>query len=134
MRISDWSSDVCSSDLLQMIVIGEVLDLHRLITCQKPVERSPHERVIARLCADREPQLTVPLFKRLKRNRLKLDAPPYLRNAGKIGGCIKSNQLTPQLKLRLVRILIHDDRATGCADTKIGSAHVGTPVTNAHLV
>src|SRR3546814_20867225 len=80
MRISDWSSDVCSSDLLQMIVIGEVLDLHRLITCQKPVERSPHERVIARLCADREPQLTVPLFKRLKRNRLKLDAPPYLRS------------------------------------------------------
>src|SRR3546814_10842734 len=30
MRISDWSSDVCSSDLLQHLLIGDFIDLPRL--------------------------------------------------------------------------------------------------------
>src|SRR3546814_19521452 len=48
MRISDWSSDVCSSDLERDFAehVGE-LDLDQLVRGQRPAELPPIERILA---------------------------------------------------------------------------------------
>src|SRR3546814_20513597 len=39
MRISDWSSDVCSSDLRMMVAVGALVLVHNLYTMSAPEAR-----------------------------------------------------------------------------------------------
>src|SRR3546814_13147974 len=57
MRISDWSSDVCSSDLaLAAVVVGTQREQHRFLDvemCEQPTEKPAHLRVLKNIVAGR---------------------------------------------------------------------------------
>src|SRR3546814_15459218 len=57
MRISDWSSDVCSSDLaLAAVVVGTQREQHRFLAvemCAQPTEKPAHLRVMKNIVAGR---------------------------------------------------------------------------------
>src|SRR3546814_1599296 len=48
MRISDWSSDVCSSDLLQPVILGFCRSGHGRSPLSEPSERYSHMEYNAR--------------------------------------------------------------------------------------
>src|SRR3546814_5553143 len=118
MRISDWSSDVCSSDLRQGIapdVLGVVLHPAGL--------REVLRQLLLRLA--------------------EAAAIAGEKNGAAAGGSLVDGENaafgthagSPGLELQLFLFVAVPAAGRGCrGSAKIGRAHVGTPVTNAHLV
>src|SRR3546814_5349225 len=104
MRISDWSSDVCSSDLLSRVDRHAIFDLDG---------RSDH---FAPFLMRNSDDHTIK-HRRMTEHNL-LDLP------GKHVEAARDDH---------VPLAVDDIDVTVCV-TQIGSAHVCTPVTNAHLV
>src|SRR3546814_3147402 len=116
MRISDWSSDVCSSDLRERTRrVGGVLQRG----CKGAAQS--FEEIAVDLPFKGEDQVLLPLISGTK---IDIDA-------------VHRDRVLPVLGC-VVAMKLHDEQAgaTGIAspETEIGRAHVGTPVTNAHLV
>src|SRR3546814_5301535 len=104
MRISDWSSDVCSSDLKGLVASGQRLGGSCGVACEVPWRKvvTPHgPRVEHRRSTGRTAMAT------------RLGAP-------------RSAAAPDQSDMA--------EAATRADLAKIGRAHVCTPVTNAHLV
>src|SRR3546814_6876851 len=123
MRISDWSSDVCSSDLLH----GET----------NTVKPFPSSRIglVNRQAPASYRYFTTPKSTQHARHSFMARAPARLgRLAGEIE-CLAGNLLG---LIRIGKAQHRDGRCSVAPDIKerlqIGSAHVCTPVTNAHLV
>src|SRR3546814_4855503 len=118
MRISDWSSDVCSSDLLAQVAAFVVLSFISI-------------QVYRKWFRSREPQSDRPALNR--------------RSAVLVGRVVPLESAIVQGRGRVQIADAYWDvsgpvltagaqvRITG-ADGKIGREHVCTPVTNAHLV
>src|SRR3546814_8202952 len=115
MRISDWSSDVCSSDLVAGARIGDASAVKMIRSViVKGIEALTAEAMIA---AERAGVTKTVL--------------------ASLGG-----EWPAQADYNLERMLVHglrraaelDEVAITLDDLEIGQAHVRTPVTNAHLV
>src|SRR3546814_3965928 len=117
MRISDWSSDVCSSDLVQDLIQE----------CRKTAERGYRT-------------LVTTLTKRMAE-----DLTEYMHEAGLKVRYMHSDtetleriELIRDLRLGVYDVLVGINLLREGLDIpecgQIGRAHVSTPVTNAHLV
>src|SRR3546814_8072609 len=113
MRISDWSSDVCSSDLVHPAGTGLVLRQVRLDRCPRII-RQPEQRHAM---------------------------PPIIHAERESGKPIRIKPLIEVWTLAAVvdNIVVGFWRCGSTASCpacipEIGRAHVGTPVPNAHLV
>src|SRR3546814_8560060 len=122
MRISDWSSDVCSSDLVlalhtdtprphvHLTVQAEGLDRNRFNP--RPVQLNRFRERFAR---------------ELRARGVAAEATPRrARGQGIAGSSMALVKLRSRLRTEGSRQITHSDQ--------IGRAHVCTPVTNAHLV
>src|SRR3546814_7046675 len=109
MRISDWSSDVCSSDLVRPVGGGDDDDAFIGV---KAVHL--HQKLVQRLLA-----LVIAV------------AQPCAAMTSH-GVDFVDEDDARRILLRLFEHVAHAGRAD--ADEQIGRAHVCTPVTNAHLV
>src|SRR3546814_10449091 len=112
MRISDWSSDVCSSDLAELIALVDTLTADPAvdgILVQLPLPKHIDEQaIITRIDPDKDVDGFHPV------------------NAGRLATGLEAFvPCTPLGCLMPLKNQLGD---------QIGSAHVCTPVTNAHLV
>src|SRR3546814_9450761 len=107
MRISDWSSDVCSSDLVLIVRVRLVELQHREFGI---VAR--RESFITEVAVD-----LVNLLETANDQSLEEQ---FRRDA--------------QIQIAIERVVMCHERPRRRAASEIGRAHVWTPVTNAHLV
>src|SRR3546814_8534844 len=116
MRISDWSSDVCSSDLIRSAV-------RSVSTHRSAVPSSTNE---IRSTKPGDSQMAEAFI---------IDAVRTPRGIGKVGKGALAH-MHPQHLAATVLKAIHErnDFDTRDVDDAIGSAHVCTPVTNTHTV
>src|SRR3546814_10728681 len=137
MRISDWSSDVCSSDLRHLTPDGEVAGIAAKLTFG---ERS------SLVAFDRRGVIAEP-FGQIGAC---FDKPPghaCARGAGRKGGsalhCVghgydenRTGKFCISHNVAMMRFSLSDrrERTSLWARLQIGRAHVCTPVTNAPLV
>src|SRR3546814_9100259 len=105
MRISDWSSDVCSSDLFGKDAIGRFLDSLRRLRALDPRAKCVADRRVERRAALEQVERLDPLAP-VAVPAQRVETLHAVRAAG-IGSDLRR---------------------------QIGRAHVWTPVTNAHLV
>src|SRR3546814_5578025 len=131
MRISDWSSDVCSSDLRRVIrsverepdgtwiIAADHLDKAAAFEARQRRDRPVTIETLSAVSLDRLPHTDAATW---LDKELVAGAPEPIRAAG-FGREVRAAQ-----SLRGQWLI-----ADGLAD-EIGRAHVCTPVTNAHLV
>src|SRR3546814_4108993 len=121
MRISDWSSDVCSSDLAARHA-ERVLTLTSIMstTGNRRLPRASKEamRVLANRPMSGDPE----------------DLIAYSVDAARVIGSPGYPAEEHRLQRRVRADFERGFYPQGVARQKIGRAHVGTPVTNAHLV